>query len=137
MKLEFLPHTADIKMRVEAKTLEELFKVAMRGMAEILKEGRCNERHNWPLEANISITSKDRTCLLIDFLSEVLSLSCSEKAIYCQLQITTLGAKKMEATIFGTAIDDLDEEIKAVTYHEAKLEKNNNGLWETFVIFDI
>ena len=37
----------------------------------------------------------------------------------------------------GTRINNFDEEIKAVTYHEANVIKNKKGLWETCIIFDI
>jgi SHS2 domain-containing protein len=137
MKFEFHPHTADIRMKVEAPNLKELFEVALLGMGEILREGWCNGHHNLPMKVTINIESKDRTCLLIDFLSEVLSLSYAKKAVYCQLQISTLRTTKLEGCILGAPVNFLDEEIKAVTYHEANLIKNQRNQWETLIIFDI
>ncbi|MEJ1222486.1 archease [Sediminicola sp. 1XM1-17] len=137
MMFEFHPHTADIRMRVEAPTLVKIYEAALLGMAEILKEGLCKDESNFDLESTIEIESKDNTCLLIDFLSEVLAHSYAEKAVYCRLEIQELQDNKLKVTLFGKHIDSLDEEIKAVTYHEALLIKNNNDQWETFIIFDI
>lgn len=134
---EFHPHTADIRMKVVAPTLDKIFEAALMGMSEILKEGHCSKNFNYNIHSIIEIEAKDRTCLLIDFLSEALSLSYTEKAVYCKLMVQDLQNNKLKATMLGTPIDGLDEEIKAVTYHEAKLAKNNSGLWETFIIFDI
>ena len=137
MKFEFHPHTADIRMKVEANTLTEVFETALLGMSEIMKEGFCNRPYKGSLKVDLRITSKDRTCLLIDFLSEALSVSYNEKAVFCQLHIIKMGTNLLEASIYGATIDKFDEEIKAVTYHEANLIKNQQNKWETFIIFDI
>ena len=75
MKIQFLPHTADIRMKIGASTLQELFIAGTRGMNTILKEGFCDQNDQFEKKASIEIQSSDYTCLLIDFLSEVLSLS--------------------------------------------------------------
>ncbi len=134
---EFHPHTADIRMRVVAPTLDKIFEAALMGMSEILKEGHCSENSNYIIHSTIEIEAKDSTCLLIDFLSEALSLSYTEKAVYCKLKVNELQNNKLKVTMLGTPIDCVDEEIKAVTYHEAKLIKTKDDLWETFIIFDI
>ena len=35
------------------------------------------------------------------------------------------------------AVDAFDEDIKAVTYHEANIEENEEGVLQTTIIFDI
>ena len=137
MKIQYLPHTADIRMKITATTLEELFKAGMIGMGHILKEGFCDK--NYPIDSKqeIEIQSMDQTCLLIDFLSEILSLCYAEKSIYCKVEFPVLSANELVGTIYGTHINKLDEEIKAVTYHEAQVHCNHNNEWESIVVFDI
>ena len=138
MKFEFLPHTADIRMRIEAETLPLLFQAGLRGMSHILKEDYCPNEQKRNLRRVFAINAADITCLLIDFLSEVLTLSYTEKSVFCDLNFVDFSEKLISAEISGSAVaDGFDEEIKAVTYHEAAVTKNNEGLWETVVVFDI
>ncbi|MGB5666921.1 MAG: archease [Maribacter sp.] len=137
MKFEYLPHTADIRMKIEGSTMEELFIAATLGMGNILKEDFCNRKNPIECTSKIEIEALDQTCLLIDFLSVILSLSNAEKSIYCKVDFLELTANKVRAIIHGTRIDGFDEEIKAVTYHEANVRKNQRNQWETVIIFDI
>ncbi|MBE9489315.1 MAG: archease [Bacteroidetes bacterium] len=137
MKIQYLSHTADIRMKIEAATLQELFIAGTKGMNTILKKGFCNQNNQLKQKARIEIQSLDYTCLLIDFLSEVLSLSYVEKAIFCKAQILKFSKYKILAEVLGDPIDYFEEEIKAVTYHEANVQKNDNNEWETCIIFDI
>lgn len=137
MKIEFLPHTADVEMRVEADSLPTLLKGAMLGMGKILKPGFCNRYANYPIKQEVLIKAVDSTCLLIDFLSEVLTLCYTEKALFCELQFVIIENTGLHAQLFGRQVNGFDEEIKAVTYHGADVRQNANGYWETCVIFDI
>lgn len=133
---KLLPHTADVRLYVEADTPEELFKGALNGMAEILKKGFCAEKIETASKM-LNIESIDQTSLLIDFLSEALQYSHEEKIIYCRVKIIKLEEKSLEAEIFGRGADGFDEDIKAVTYHEAEIRKNEKGNWEVTIVFDI
>ena len=137
MKIWYLPHTADIRMKIEAATLEDLFTIGVEGMSNILIEGYCKKNLKLKLKRSIKIQSSDYTCLLIDFLSEVLSHSYTDKAIYCGVNSIFLSEYEINAEITGVPIEKFHEEIKAVTYHEAQVQKNRKDLWETLVIFDI
>jgi SHS2 domain-containing protein len=135
-KIEFLSHTADIRMRVEADTKSGVFKGALIGMSELIRKDFCNQYHGNDFGVGIEIHSVDETSLLIDFLNEVLSLSHINKTIYCELDMKRLTCTDLSATIKGDHTDEWDEDIKAVTYHEAELKKINDR-WNAQVIFDI
>ena len=85
----------------------------------------------------IEIQALDQTCMLIDFLSEILSHCYAERSIYCKVEFSEFTSTKIKAVIFGTHTNKLDEEIKAVTYHEAQVHRIRSNLWETLVVFDI
>lgn len=137
MKIQYLPHTADIRMSIEASNLPELFGLSLRGMANIIKEDFCEAKSHHHLRLELSVDAPDRTCLLIDFLSEVLSLCYVHKAVFCEVDFIELSENLLNAKIAGTQIETYDEEIKAVTYHEAAVEQNVLGNWQTIVVFDI
>lgn len=137
MKIEFLPHTADVEMRVEGKSIEELFSAAIRGMAQVLREGGCTICDTYPINRKIEIQAPDLTCLLIDTLSDILALSFINKVVFCEAHFTELTRNHLAAGISGYEVDGFDEEIKAVTYHGAQVIQSSDSSWETRVIFDI
>lgn len=145
---EILPHTADVRLKVRGETLEELFKQAVLGMGEILKHNAntTNINANDANNLKIKLGSIDITSLLIDFLNEILLKSQINKCIYnisgFKFQDSRQGrgspqAASLEAELIGYPIDSFDEDIKAVTYHEAEIKKNKGGNFETIIIFDI
>ncbi|MCK4265550.1 archease [Candidatus Babeliales bacterium] len=133
-KHELLPHVADVRLNLEGDSLKELFIAAIEGMAELSKKELCKE---FKLEEQISISAKDATILLIDFLSEILTLQHVNKAIYCKIDFSSLSETSLNAMVYGCSTDSFDEDIKAVTYHEAEIKKNKKGFYETVIIFDI
>lgn len=134
---KLLSHTADVRLKVEGDTLEELFTAALEGMAEIVKKGICRKRQAPSLKQRILVSSPNITALLIDFLSEVLTLSHENKAVFCRAEFSKLATNELEAEISGLKVGEFDEDIKAVTYHEAEIKKNPQGNFETIIIFDI
>ena len=136
MKYQFLPHTADIRMRIEGDTLPLLFSAGIRGMSQILKEDQCHKNH-FEVQKVITVNSSDVTCLLIDFLSDVLTYCYTEKAVFCEVNFLEFSHQFLAAEVSGRTVDGFDEEIKAVTYHEAAVSQNKRGKWESIVVFDI
>ena len=136
MNISYLPHTADIRMRVTAPSLEKLFIRAVEGMNGILKEEFCRLAIPVKNGTTLEFSGTDHTAMLVDFLSEVLSLSYAEKRIFCDIEIV-LSEDRLWARLFGVPVGIFDEEIKAVTYHEAKVDRNDKDEWEATILFDI
>lgn len=130
-----LEHTADMRLLVQADTLENLFQAALQGMAELIKN--TNEVYSEKIELKVAIESPDNTALLIDFLSEVLTLSHNNNAVFRSVTIDKLTDNKLTGTISGFKTDGFDDDIKAVTYHEAEIKTNDSGNLETMIVFDI
>jgi SHS2 domain-containing protein len=133
----FHSHTADVQMKVRADTLYALFETALLGMSHLMKNNFCNTLAEGNQEIRLSVQSVDITALLIDFLSEVLLNSHIHKTIYCTLTIDTLTEKALSGVLSGRQIGSFDEDIKAVTYHEAQVIQNSKSEWEASIIFDI
>ena len=130
-----LEHTTDIRIKLEASSFQDLFIIALEGMNGLIKKKILHSGE--VIQAEIKITSPDATALLIDFLSEVLTLSHIKKTVFNAIFFTKLTDTTLCATISGEKIGAFDEDIKAVTYHEAYVKKNENDSYEAFVIFDI
>ncbi len=132
---QVLPHTADSRLLVQANTLAELFLGALEGMNQILKKD--GSFSGIPVKERLSLSATDSTSLLIDFLSQILSLSLLKQAIFNQVDFKLLTATTLIADLRGNLVDHFDKEIKAVTYHEAAVRKNAEDCWETKIVFDI
>ena len=133
-----LPHTADVRLLVTAPNATELFSIALGGMSQIQRKNFCaaaQEKCN--IRLHIDIHSRDITALLIDFLSEVLTLSHIHKAIFCNVHFLKFSETALTASIEGFNVNEFDEDIKAVTYHEADVIRNQDQHLETMIVFDI
>ncbi len=132
---KFLPHTADFRMYVRAASPEELFKEALLGMMKVLKSDL--EAFEDGISESVELKAGDMTVLLIDFLNEVLTLAQTNKEIYTDVDFEAFGETHLKANLRGARVDEFDEDIKAVTYHEADVVQNAKGEWETNLVFDI
>jgi SHS2 domain-containing protein len=149
MPYEILKHTADLRMRVWADTLESLFLDAAKGMMSIIKKSKIPEgvrpvglygagkNQKSKIERHITVQAGDRTALLIDFLNEILALAQTNKEVYPKVILKKLSETEIEAELSSVPVEGFDEDIKAVTYHEAEVRKNSTGNWETILVFDI
>ena len=134
--VEQLEHTTDIRLRLEADTLEELFIAGSTALNEILMPESCKGQE-CAIRHALKIRSLDTTSLLIDFLSDLLTLSYAEKVLFCKIEVQALGSRSVEAELSGCPVPAFAEDIKAVTYHEAEVHKNAAGKWQTLLVLDI
>jgi SHS2 domain-containing protein len=132
-----LPHTADVRLWIEADSPEELFSSALEGMAGLIKESQTELQEGKRVEDSIKLEAPDVTALLIDFLSSVLTLTHERKAVFTEVSFDELNETSLKCTIKGFETDGFDDDIKAVTYHEANVRKNIAGKFETMIVFDI
>lgn len=134
-RFEILYHTGDALIKVVAPSIELLFSAALDGMNHIILSGKMKK--NKQLTRVVEIYAPDKVSLLIDFLSEVLTLSQIESAIFCKFEILKLSDTHLKASLIGFKVSEFDQEIKAVTHHRANIIKNNQGNYETQIVFDI
>ena len=137
MSIKYLSHTADVCMELTADKIYQLFIDGVIGMSHILKEDHCHSASEGNVQVKINLSAFDYTSLLIDFLSEVLTMSYLENAVFCDVEILHLSEFEVETILTGDRTGAFDEEIKAVTYHEANVVQKEDGTWHTLIIFDI
>ncbi len=135
MSYKFLEHTADVRLHLEGKNLEELFVDGLRGVFEFLKPSPLSGSSR--VEREVAVDSSDITALLVDFLGELVRLASTYKEAYSRIIFDELSSSSLRATLIGEKISEFGDDIKAVTYHEANIVKNDQGRWETDIVFDI
>ena len=128
-------HVADTRLRVRGSSLEELFEAAFLGLGELVK----SEQPNGDLDVveTFEISASDTTSLLIDFLSEVLSMTHVNRAVFYVVDFEELTETWVRATIRGRRVESFDKDVKAVTYHEAAVKKDKDGNFESVIVLDI
>ncbi len=134
---EHFEHTADLGLRIRAGSLEELFAEAGCALTAALVSRPDSvepaERRTICLEAD------ERDDLLHDWLAELLYLFEAEHMLFSRFEVS-LPPGELRATAWGETIDlerhDLEQEIKAITYHGLTIEPAPGG-WLAEVIVDL
>lgn len=134
---EFIEHTAGKGFRVEANNLKDLFETSVLGLAKLLREDISPNTDDLSVSEKIEVQAQDETALLVDFLSEILTLSHIQKTVFTGIDIKKIDSSMVRAAIFGNPVDYFDEVIKAVTYHQVDVRESDNGRFTTNIIFDI
>ena len=138
---ELIEHTADIGIKAHGATLTELFENSAKGMFSVMvgegyKAQGSRAKKNIKLEANTDNLEE----MLVNWLSELLHIFNREKIYFSDFKISGLNNNRMEAEASGVDIDlyqsDLYKEIKAVTFHNLKIEEDVDGFSCT-IIFDV
>lgn len=120
-KFEFISHTADFKIRVYGKNFIDLINNSLSALLKFLKPKLTKDR----IEKKINEVKINKVEDLIDFLSDILSKIYINKVFFI---------KYKNGNIIGYKFLNLDKEIKAITYHQAKLIKKNNIYIFEFII---
>src|SRR6266849_8696129 len=134
---EVFEHTADIGLHAYGDTLAELFIHAAQGMESLMVplEQVCIQ-----VSHEIVVDGHDSVSLLITLLNELIFLFDTEYLIFREFNIDDLSETHLKGHASGEPYDaqrhDLSSAIKAVTWHEAIVERTESG-YKARVIFDI
>lgn len=128
LKYEYFDVTADIGFRAYGKTLSEAFENAAKAMFEVMTD---ISQISPDIEKTINITAEDEYALLYDWLEEMLFLHDTEYLIFCQFQVEIIKEddiyhlkSKLWGSEFNPQVHVSLDEVKAVTYHLMKIERN-------------
>ncbi|MEZ4548406.1 MAG: archease [Thermodesulfobacteriota bacterium] len=136
---EILGHTADVRIRVSGDDLAGLLRGAVLGMASLIADtNNINGRESVTVEA----TGETPEELLVHLLGEVLYIHYTRKMIFsdARVEVADDGALRAGCTLRGEAYDpsrhELGYDIKAVTYHNLKIEGTGDRL-SAEIVFDV
>ncbi|WP_321508666.1 archease [uncultured Methanoregula sp.] len=135
MSYEEIPHTADIKIRARAKTLELLFSEAFDALMHVVY----GKNRNGEEQKIIEVHASDPESLLADFLSEVLFVSEVEGLVFSRADIT-INDPDLTAILFGEPFDQARHsegtEVKGISYSGLSIRKDTNG-YILDILFDV
>lgn len=136
---EIAPDGTNMRLRVRGKTIEDLFRFAVKGVATILKPGfeKLRERGG-AVRHSISIRAVDLSSLLAEFISEVIAKSDIKNIVFSDVIFKEFGENFLSGEIAGVAVDGFDSEIRAVSYQDVDIKKNlETGMYETTLVFEV
>ncbi len=138
MSIEELEHTADLRFRVRAPSLADLFAEAARALMQTLYadlRGPATEIRPIDLE------SGDRESLLYNFLSEVLYLSEAENLVFTEAELKVTPSPpsvvgRLVGRPFDRALHAGGTEVKGISYSDLAIVEAN-GEFCLEVLFDV
>ncbi len=137
MDYEILNHTADVCIRVYGKSFDELFKNAALAMMELITD-RSKVKPSREIEIEAQGETKEE--LLVHWLQEILFVHQVKKMVFQDFEINLVGETAVKGKAFGENIDmeihELYLDIKAVTYHNLRIESVDDKL-KVDIVFDI
>lgn len=131
-RFEEIEHTADWAFRAYGGNLKELFENAAHALFAL--EGAV--ANDATIVRQVRVDGIDYESLLVNWLSELLFLQETRGETYSQFAVEQLGPTALSATIQGAPTAPLNKFIKAVTYHNLKIERTPAG-WQVTVIVDV
>jgi len=132
MGFEEISHTADWSARVWAEDLPSLFAESARAMntlaGTVTGQGPRVKRM-------FESEGLDAESLLVAFLSELVYYQEQENLVFDTFELK-VDAQRLKVEMEGAQSASSEKAIKAVTYHNLKIEETERGL-ETIIVFDV
>lgn len=137
MDYRIFDHTADLGVEVTGATLEELYAGAAFALFDLLTD-LSSVRAG--VARAIVVSGEDPADLLVNFLREILYAWNGDRFLMKACRIQEVSPRRLKALLRGEPFDPsrhrIQQEIKAVTYHQASVEKTGDG-WMARVVFDV
>lgn len=133
---EIFEHTADLGLRVRSEDLSGLFEESARAMFSVIVANLDDVRPVDQVTFQLRADRHDE--LLRDWLAELLYAFHADHLLFSRFE-AQIQDGRLRATARGEPIDagrhEIDAELKAVTYHGLKVERQHDG-WLAEVIID-
>jgi SHS2 domain-containing protein len=131
---ELLEHTAEVKMRVRARSFGELAAEAGRVLARI-QLGRVAPppAGTW---REIEVHASDREALLVDWLNELIFLAETERWVPAAFQVVSDTSTTLRMLARGISVEEAPARVKAATFSGLAIRPIPDGL-EADVVFDV
>lgn len=138
MAFEFLEHTADLKFRATGETFSDALAEAARALTQAIAG---DSKIKPKASKGFTITIHKPEILVHDFLQELVYIFSTESLLFSEfdLDLKESMGYRLTAKLKGEAYDEkrhnLKQEVKAVTYHDMRVEKTKKG-WLIEVVCD-
>jgi len=130
-----LSHTADVRIRVRAPTLDVLFSDAFSALMQTI----FGTDRRGGMTRELQLEAADTETLLMDFLSEVLFISEVDGLVFASATVVTDG-KSLTAVLDGESFDRSRHsggtEVKGISYSGLAVTRDENG-YMLDILFDV
>ncbi len=137
VKYRLLEHTADIRVRIQARSLKELFQNALYALSDQLVVAPSIRKK---ISRKVAVRAENKELLLVRFLQEMLFLFDAKRFVSRRFEFEQFEGKKIKGRVWGERLSSERHhpktEIKAVTYHGLKIGKNKRR-WFVEMVFDV
>jgi len=141
MPYHFIEHMADTAVEVEATTVEDLFSLACHAWRDVALESGDISSTEWKF---LYFKAGSLEELLVQLLSELNLLLFTKDWVFNSvddLKILSGNSEfKLYADVYGSPFNPeiytIKQGIKAITYHQMKVEKMGDSIF-TKIVFDI
>jgi SHS2 domain-containing protein len=128
--------SGDVGIEAWGSSLTGVLENASLGLFSLIATGGVAPR----TERKFTVESNDEVNLLVDWLSEIITLVATCGEVYVSVDVKELGSGRVEGILHGEPIDEgkhgLRFDVKAATYHNLVLRKTADGYYVR-VIFDL
>ena len=135
---ETFDHTADLGLRIRAGDLNTLFAEAGLALGSILVEDAASVRPTRRVE--VALPADEVEYLMFDWLRAILYHFEVDRLLVARCEVRVSPTAGLRATLEGETFDpsrhELSHEVKAITYHDLRVEETEGG-WVAEVIVDI
>lgn len=138
-KFEFLEHVADAYVAARGQSLEEAFENAALAMFDVMTD---TQKVESTVKDEVIIEEYDQKALLYSWLEQLLLKFEIEGKLYSKFEVSELlqtnKGWRLHATIFGERFDPAKHvskaEVKAVTYHQMEINREDDGYLLRFIL---
>jgi SHS2 domain-containing protein len=134
---ETFEHTADLGLRIRAADRNQLFVESAQALFSAIVDDPATIELKQKIDVNLQ--GDDLGYLLFDWLNELLYRFDTEHMLFGKFEVR-IENQSLRASAWGEPLDaarhSLAHEVKAITYHGLKVEKEKDG-WLAEVIVDI
>lgn len=133
---ELIEHTADVGLRVWARTLEALFAEAAVALVDVMGSVLSPAERR----EKVGLDAPDLDALFVDWLSEILFLFDGRGFVTRSVEARVHSEPwRVEAMLHGADADGFEQHgpaVKAVTYHGLEIRRTEDG-YEAYVYLDV
>ena len=139
-RYEFVEHTSDIAVCVYGRSLKDLFVSAALALESALFAKIKNKAKACLQEVVIEKRAEANEDLLKEWLDELLFDFLTKGCVLHRIKSLECDGETLCARVLFDSFDkeyyEIKNEVKAVTYHELKVEKTPRQ-WQAHIIFDV
>jgi SHS2 domain-containing protein len=130
-------HTADLALWLQADTLPELYALGVRALSEVMASGPQEGELAW---LPVALEGQDEADLLVQLLNEAVFRLDAEGLLAVAWDTGEFSPVRLEGRLgvlpFDPQRQERGEPVKAVTYHQARVEANGHG-FRAHLVLDV